>query len=396
MRILTINSGSSSIKVGLYEMGETERLVLSGSLQRIGLAAGIFQISDINNMILFDKHTDLPDHEKALKMLFDWLEEYETSKKLDAVCHRIVHGGDKYNSPQRITPALLSELRLIIDLAPDHLPHEIKGIQAITHFYPDLIQLACFDTAFHQNMPHLAKIVAIPRHYQHSGLIRYGFHGLSYEYILQELCKEAGDDAADGRLIIAHLGNGASMAAVWHGKSMDTTMGFTPAGGLVMSTRSGDLDPGVLIYLLEEKGLHPAALNELINHQAGLLGVSGISSDMRDLLDKENSEMHAREAVDLFCYQASKHLGALTAVLGGLDTLIFTAGIGENSPIVRQRICQNLAFLGVLVDDKQNNSNAPIISPAGAPVTVRVMKTDEDLMMARHTYNVLQRKQIYT
>ncbi|HZD57734.1 MAG TPA: acetate kinase, partial [Anaerolineales bacterium] len=192
------------------------------------------------------------------------------------------------------------------------------------------------------------------------------------------------------RVIIAHLGNGASMAAVRHGKSVDTTMGFTPAGGLVMSTRSGDLDPGVLVYLLEEKGLRPSGLNDLVNRQAGLLGVSGISSDMRDLLDKEKDEAHARQAVDLFCYQASKHLGALAAVLGGLDTLIFTAGIGENSPAVRQRICQNMAFLGLHLDAQRNDANAAVISREDAPVIVRVMRTDEDLMIARHTYQLIR------
>jgi acetate kinase len=390
MRILTINSGSSSIKLGLYNMGKREQLLLSGSLQRIGLPAGIFQIIDANKETILEKHIELPDHETSLKVLFDWLQQYAPETNLDAVSHRVVHGGEKYSTPHCITPAIVSELKKIIHLAPDHLPHELKAIQATSYFYPDMIQVACFDTAFHRNMPNLAKVIALPRHYQHSGMIRYGFHGLSYEYIIQELRKEAGDKIADGRVIIAHLGNGASMAAVRHGRSVDTTMGFTPAGGLVMSTRSGDLDPGVLIYLLEERGLHPSALNELINHQAGLLGVSGISSDMRDLLDKEQSEIHARQAVDLFCYQASKHLGALAVVLGGIDTLIFTAGIGENSPIVRQRICQNLAFLGIHINPQLNNANVPIISSERAPVTVRVMKTDEDLMMARHTYTLIK------
>jgi acetate kinase len=390
MRILTINSGSSSIKVGLYEMGETEHLVLSGSLQRIGLKAGSFHIDDSDKKTILDKRIELPDHEIALKILFDWLQRHAPGKNLDAVSHRVVHGGEKYSTPHLITPAVLSELKKIIHLAPDHLPHEIKAIQATSHYFPNLIQVACFDTAFHRQMPQLAKMLALPRHYQHSGVIRYGFHGLSYEYILQELRKEAGDEVADGRIIIAHLGNGASMAAISNGKSVDTTMGFTPAGGLVMSNRSGDMDPGVLVYLLEEKSLNPSALNELINHQAGLLGVSGISSDMRDLLDKENSELHARQAVDLFCYQASKHLGALAAVLGGVETLIFTAGIGENAPIIRQRICRNLAFLGIHIDPQLNDTNAAIISPKQASVAVRVMKTDEDLMMARHTYALIK------
>jgi acetate kinase len=388
MRILTINSGSSSVKFGLYDMGESEKQVMSGSMERIGLRAGLFRVDDSHGSSLIDEHTDLPDHEAALKRLFDWLQNDAIGQSLDAVGHRVVHGGAHYNQPQQITSALLAELRKLVQLAPDHLPHEIKAIQAVIRAYPDLTQVACFDTAFHRHMPKLAQIIALPRHYQHEGLVRYGFHGLSYEYILQELRKEAGGEA-DGRVIIAHLGNGASMAAVLNGKGVDTTMGFTPAGGLVMSTRSGDLDPGILIYLLEETSLGPSGLNHLINRQSGLLGVSGIGSDMKDLLDKEEDEPHARQAVDLFCYQASKHLGALAAVLGGLDTLIFTAGIGENSPAVRQRICQNLSFLGIHLDAGRNATNEAVISSEGSLVTVRVMRTDEDLMIARHTCNLV-------
>jgi acetate kinase len=392
MRILTINSGSSSIKLSLYEMGPAERLLVSGNLERIGLRAGLFQVSDTHGKTIIDEHTDLPDHEAALKRLFDWLEQHEPGKNLDAVGHRVVHGGPKYNQPHRVTPALIADLKEMVPLAPDHLPHEIKAIRATSRSYPELVQVVCFDTAFHHHMPKLAQMVALPRHYQHAGMRRYGFHGLSYEYILQELRKEAGDDVADGRVIIAHLGNGASMAAVLDGISVDTTMGFTPAGGLVMSTRSGDLDPGVLVYLLEEKGLRPSGLNDLINQQSGLLGVSGISSDMRDLLNQEQNEPHAREAVDLFCYQASKNLGALAAVLGGVDSLIFTAGIGENSPVVRQRICQNLSFLGIQLDEERNTANAAIISPENSRVRVRVMKTNEDLMIARHTCKLIDEK----
>ena len=390
MRVLTINSGSSSVKFGLFEIERTEKLLLSGELERIGLRAGMFQIHNATGETLVDQHKDLPDHDAALKRLFTWLEQHEPDQSLDAVGHRVVHGGPKYNQPHRVTPALLAELKELVPLAPDHLPHEINAIRATSQAYPDLTQVVCFDTAFHRHMPRLAQIVALPRHYQHSGLIRYGFHGLSYEYIMQELRKLAGDETADGRVIIAHLGNGASMAAVRQGQGVDTTMGFTPVGGLVMSTRSGDLDPGILIYLLEEKGLQPSGLSDLLNQQSGLLGVSGISSDMRDLLSKEKSEAHAREAVDLFCYQASKYLGALSAVLGGLDTLIFTAGIGENSPVVRQRICQNLSYLGIQLDEGRNHANAPVISAENARVSVRVMKTNEDLMIARHTANLIR------
>jgi acetate kinase len=392
MHILTINSGSSSVKVALYEMGEGEKLVLAGSMERIGQRAGVFRMQDSSGKSLIDEHTDLPNHQTALSRLFDWLEEHEPERNLDAVGHRVVHGGPNYNRPHEITPTLLDELRQLVFLAPDHLPQEIKAIQAISRTYPGLPQVACFDTAFHRHMPKLAQIYALPRHYQHEGVVRFGFHGLSYEYILQELREQAGDEVANGRVVIAHLGNGASMAAVRQGKGVDTTMGFTPAGGLVMSTRTGDLDPGVLVYLLEEKGLPASGLNDLLNQRAGLLGVSGISANMKDLLDKEESEPHAREAVDLFCYIASKHLGALVAVLGGLETLIFTAGIGENAPTVRQRICQNMSFLGLHIDEQRNAENAAVISPENNAVTVRVMKTDEDLMIARHTHALIRDK----
>jgi acetate kinase len=223
-------------------------------------------------------------------------------------------------------------------------------------------------------------------------VVRYGFHGLSYEYILQELQKEVGEYAANGRVLIAHLGNGASMAAIRNGRSVDTTMSFTPASGLVMSTRSGDLDPGVLIYLLQAEGLNPSELNDLINHQSGLLGISGTSSNMESLLKREKSETSAREAVELFCYRASKHVGALTAALGGIDILIFTGGIGENAPSIRQRICQNLSFLGIHLDERRNAANAAVISGVNHSVTVRVMRTNEDLMIARHTYALIQER----
>lgn len=389
-RILTINSGSSSIKIALYEIGEVEDLILSGSIDRIGMTDSSFHIQQPNGETLIREQNKLPDHHAAFNRLFDWLEKHEPEKSLDAIGHRIVHGGPTYSRPVLITPALIEDLEDLVHLAPDHLPHEIRAIQSASHSYPKITQVACFDTAFHRNMPDLAQIIALPRKYQQEGIIRYGFHGLSYEYILQELAKEAGKEAANRRIIVAHLGNGASMVAVWRGRSMDTTMGFTPASGLVMSTRAGDLDPGVLIYLLENKGFTSSELNELVNQQAGLLGVSGISSDMKELLDKEGNEQHAREAVDLFCYQASKHIGSLASVLGGLDTLIFTGGIGENSARIRQRICQNMSYLGVFLDPQRNQENLPIISRENSPVTVRKMKTDEDLMIARHTYSLIR------
>jgi acetate kinase len=393
LRILTLNSGSSSLKFALYDLGQAETLVASGSIERIGLKAGRFRVSDASSGTSVDQPQDLPDHDAALKILFKWLADYAPGQDLDAAGHRIVHGGPNYNRPQVITPDLLATLHEIIALAPDHLPHEIKAIQAVSRTLPRLKQIACFDTAFHRHMPRVAQLYALPRHFWHEGILRYGFHGLSYEYIMQELRKEDGAQVADGRVIIAHLGNGASMAAVWRGRSVDTTMGFTPASGLVMGTRSGDLDPGVLLYLLEERGMRPSTLSDLVNEHAGLLGISGLSSDMKDLLSQAAENAHAAEAVALFCYQAKRFLGSLIAVLGGLDTLVFTGGIGENAPAIRQRICQGMEFLGIYLDPDRNDANAPVISRVEGPVAVRVMKTNEELMIARHTGTLVREVQ---
>jgi acetate kinase len=387
--ILTINSGSSSIKFSLYVLGETEDLVLKGDLDRIGVGHGVFQARDNQGRQLAAQELELPDHDAALKTLFAWLEGHAAGQNLHGVGHRLVHGGAAHVQPQRVSPALLKDLKLLIPLAPDHLPHEIKALEGVRRHFPDLVQVACFDTAFHRRMPEVAQRYALPGSFTREGLQRYGFHGLSYEYITQELAREAGSPEAPGKLIIAHLGNGASLAAIEGGRSLDTTMGLTPAGGLVMSTRSGDLDPGVILYLLQEKKMTPAAVNHLINHQAGLLGVSGLSPDMQDLLAQEETQAAAALAVELFCYQARKFVGALAAVLGGLDTLVFTGGIGENSAVIRTRICAPLKFLGLRLDPDLNRQNDPVISEKDSPVTVRVIKTNEELMLARHTRDLL-------
>jgi acetate kinase len=390
--ILTINSGSSSVKLALYHVGPSEMLVLSGKIDRIGLAGSHFEINDAGGKVLTKRELSLPDHETALKVLLEWLHDHIRRQGLDAVGHRVVHGGVEYIYPHMITLELLASLKKLIPLAPGHLPQELRIIEAVRQLYPALKQVACFDTAFHRQMPEVAQTYALPGEMQDKGVIRYGFHGLSCEYLIQELRRQAGPEAADGRVLIAHLGNGASMTAVRHGKSMDTTMGFTPAGGLVMSTRSGDLDPGVLVYLLEEVGVQVSALNDMVNRKSGLLGVSGISSDMKDILDKEKDDPHAAAAVNLFCYQAKKFLSALAAALGGLDTLIFTAGVGENSPAIRWRICEGMEFLGIHLDSGRNANNAPVISSGDSPCTVRVMRTDEDLMIARQTNDLILKK----
>ncbi len=391
-RILTINSGSSSIKFSLYQMGQSESLILSGMIERIGLKPTVLKIKNAQGETNLEDNLNLRDHDAAFKALFHWLRKNSPVEKIDAAGHRIVHGGIEYSRPQGITPGLMETLNELVPLAPDHLPNEITGIMAINKSYPGLTQVACFDTAFHRQLPLRAKMYPLPRTLFQEGIMRYGFHGLSYEYIMQELMTVAGEKIARGRIIIAHLGSGASMVAVKDGKSMDTTMGFTPTGGLMMGTRSGDLDPGILIYLLNEKGLSPSSLNEMLNVYSGLLGVSGRGSDMKFLLDNETKSSDIAEAIYLFCYQAKKFLAALCAALGGLDTLIFTGGIGENSPVIRKRICDDMTFLNIYLDPIKNESNKPIISSDGVPTTIRVMKTNEELMIARHTNNIVINK----
>jgi acetate kinase len=380
--ILTINSGSSSLKFSLYNMGRSEALMLSGEFDRIGLAHGVFHAEG------HKQDVDLPDHDAALRTLLEWLRSHGPRVELDAVGHRLVYGGRDYDKPQLITPKLTEALKKLVSFAPEHLPHELKAIQAVDRAHPGLPQVACFDTAFHWQSPKIAKLYPLPRHFWDEGLIRYGFHGLSYAYILRELARQDGA-AANGRLIVAHLGNGASMAAIRNSRPVDTTMGMTPCGGLMMGTRSGDLDPGAVLYLVK-KGSTLSAARDVLNEQAGLLGVSGISSDMQELLGKEADDPRAAEAIALFCYQARKFLGALAAVLSGLDTLVFTAGIGENAPSIRSRICEGMEFLGIRLDPALNRANAAVISAEGSLVRVRVMKTDEAIMIARSTDDLIR------
>ena len=390
MHILTVNSGSSSIKVALYRMDQEETRLFSGSLEGIGSGDGRFQVHDQAGKRLFDRQTSLPDHRAVLNSLFTWLDKAHPYQSLDAVGHRLVHGGAEFIQPHLASPDILARLETLVPLAPDHLPHEIKAIQVVNQDFPTVKQVACFDTAFHRSLPRQARLFALPWNFEQEGIRRYGFHGLSCEYILQELEKEAGTRAARGRVIIAHLGGGASMTAVHNGQSIDTTMGLTPLGGLVMGTRCGDLDPGVLLHLMRVHKQPVDALDHLLNQQSGLLGVSGISSEMQELLSLLAQEPRAAVAINLFSYQAKKYLGALAAALGGLDTLIFTGGIGENATAVRQRICQDMAFLGIYLDLARNQAHAPIISSEDSPVTVRVMKTDEERMIARHTFELLK------
>jgi acetate kinase len=378
--ILCINVGSSSCKFALYSVsGDAESIVAEGAADRIGSSGGKIKIHDANGRSLAESDRELARPQVAVDALFD---EFERLKlpRLDAVGHRIVHGGAHHVAPELVTLALLGDLKNLIPFAPLHMPGGIEGIEAVAARHPKLPQVACFDTAFHRGMPERAERFPLPRELWDAGIRRYGFHGISYEYIMQAL----GADVPP-RLVIAHLGNGASMAAVLNGRPLDTTMGFTPAGGFMMGTRPGDLDPGVILYLLEQKGYDAKRLAELVNLKSGLLGVSGLSSDVKTLLDARATNGDAAMAIEMFCYQIRKSVGALVAALGGLELLIFTGGIGEHAAAIRAEVCDGLEYLGVAIDSRRNAANEDTISTVESRCRVRVIPTNENLMVARHT-----------
>jgi acetate kinase len=388
-RVLTINGGSSSVKFALFEVGAVLRQILGGELERMGLSEATLRVTGSNPEDNFSRPVTAADHTAAVGALMEWIEEHSGRDVLAAVGHRVVHGGPKYSKPQQVTAEMVEELHRLSPFDPEHLPLEIELIEAFRQRHPGLPQVACFDTAFHRTMPRVATLLPIPRRYEAQGVRRYGFHGLSYEFLMEELAHFADPAVTKGRVILAHLGNGASLAAVRDGKSIDTSMGFTPTAGLVMSSRSGDLDPGLVSYLARTEQMSAAQFQKMVNHESGLLGVSESSSDMRDLLERETQDVRAGEAVALFCYQAKKWIGAFAAALGGLDTLVFAGGIGENAPPVRERICDGLGFLGIELDQQRNAKNAPLISPDTGPVKVRVIRTDEELMIARSVAHLL-------
>ncbi len=385
-----MNGGSSSIRFAFYEARAPMRRVLDGKMERIGLPGAHLAFSDCVSGRAGRLNVPPGGRASAAGFLLDWIEEQPVFAAVGAIGHRIVHGM-AHAEPARVTPGLLRQLRRTAPFDPEHLPREIELIEAFRRRHPGIRQVACFDTAFHRNMPRVARILPIPRRFESKGVVRYGFHGLSYEFLMEELARTAGASAARGRVILAHLGNGASLAAVRAGRGIDTSMGFTPAAGLVMSTRSGDLDPGVPGFLARVEGMSAEGFRRMVNEESGLLGVSGTSTDMRDLLAREKRDPRAAEAVGLFCYQAKKWIGAYAAALGGLDTLVFAGGIGENSPAVRERICDGLGFLGIGIDARRNAANAPVISRRGAAATVRVIRTDEELMIARSVMRILGR-----
>jgi len=385
--VLTINGGSSSIRFAFFETAPALRPRLSGKIDRLGLRGANLTVTRPGGRASSDRPRPMTGRGAPAVALLDWLEAQPEFAGVRAVGHRVVHGL-RHTAPARVTARLLAELRRLTPYDPDHLPQEIALMEEFRRRHPRLPQVACFDTAFHRAMPRLAKLLPIPRRYAARGIERYGFHGLSYAYLLEELSR-LDPAAAAGRVILAHLGSGASLAAVRGGHGVDTSMGFTPASGLMMATRSGDLDPGLLVFLARNDRMTPAQFDRLVNHESGLLGVSGTSSDVRELLAREARDPRAADALALFCYQAKKWIGAYAAVLGGLDTLVFAGGIGENAPAIRARICAGLGFLGLAVDGRRNGRNAPVISAPTSRVTVRVIHTDEESMIARATGRVV-------
>jgi acetate kinase len=385
--LLTMNGGSSSIRFAIFAPDRPPKPLLQGKMERIG--------SDDANLWIDHGAERAPTRIKAeikstaVGFLLDWLELQPLFNSIGGVGHRVVHGM-RHTDPERVTAQLLDELKSIIPFDPEHLPREIELIEALRHRHPKLPQVVCFDTAFHRSMPLVATQLPIPRRYAAKGVQRYGFHGLSYTFLLQEL-RRLGDPAATrGRVILAHLGSGASLAAVRDGQCIDTSMGFTPAAGLVMGTRSGDLDPGLMSYLAVTEAMSAVQFRTMVNHESGLLGVSETSADVRDLLARENSDPRAAEALALFCYQAKKWIGAFAAALGGVDTLVFAGGIGENAAPVRKRICDGLEYLGIDIDEDANTRNARRISTeSGSQVAVRVIRTNEESVIAASSIRLL-------
>jgi acetate kinase len=388
--ILCVNGGSSSIKFALFvQEGDAElKALLRGKVDRIGLDGAKLTFNDVISGEEGEAPVDGHGMKAAADYLLDWLKGRTGSAKFSVVGHRVVHGGSR-RQPALIDGALLAELDRISGYDPDHLPGEIGLIRLFGDRDPQLRQVACFDTAFHATLPRVARLMPLPRKYEAAGLQRYGFHGLSYAYIAEELIRVAGPEIAGGRVVMAHLGNGASLAAMKGGESVDTTMGFTPTGGIIMGTRSGDLDPGVIWWLLQQEGLGAQELSELVNHRSGLLGVSGISSDMQDLLSREGGDEAAADAVGMFGYQVKKSIGAYAAVLGGVDALVFTGGIGEHSPVIRSRVCAGMEWLGIALDERANEVNELLISRADSAVNVYVIPTDEEKMIARQSLKLL-------
>lgn len=374
--VLTLNGGSSTIKFALFVPADPPTRTLAGTVGRIGRPDATLSVRGEADVPF--AAADLP---AAADALLDWLDARVGLGNVAAVGHRVVHGGPHYAEPQLVSSDLLAELHRLVPLDPAHLPGEVALVEAVQRRRPDLPQVACFDTAFHHHLPRVAKLLPIPRRYEAQGVRRYGFHGLSFTYLMQELAR-LDPAAARGRVVLAHLGSGASLAAVRDGRCVDTTMGFTPTGGLVMGTRTGDLDPGLFVYLMRQEGLTADGVDALVNQRSGLLGISETTADMRDLLACRDTDERAADAVAAFCYSVRKGIGAFAAALGGLDALVFAGGIGERAPAVRAEACADLECLGVALDAERNAANAAVISADGGRATVRVIPTDEEAVIA--------------
>jgi len=391
-RILTINGGSSTIKFAVFTSHSEPQRTLKGQIDRVGESRPMLTATDTVKQQQHRLPIRAMDHGQAADSLIRWLGEWDGNQPFAAIGHRVVHGGVSLDTHQLVTPELIRELRRNESLDLAHLPREIALVEAFQSRFAGVPQVACFDTAFHRDLPRLAKLLPIPRRYTDAGVRRLGFHGLSYMYLMKELRRIAGA-AAEGRVILAHLGSGASMAAVHHGQPVDTSMAFTPTGGLVMGTRPGDLDPGLVLYMMRTEKLTPEQMEEFVSYQCGLTGVSDCTSDMRELVERRVSDANAADAVNLFCYQAKKWIGAYAAILGGIETLVFSGGIGEHSPESRAGICEGLEFLGIHLDPARNTNSAEVISTTESRVTVRVIPTDEELMMANIVFALTERKE---
>jgi len=388
--ILTVNSGSSSIKLVLFS-AETLKRILEISVANIGQRNAMITLETTPNQ----KHTQdiqADNHEEAIVAMLDRIADQLSPDELLAIGHRIVHGGQKYDKPIAITAGVVENLKHIAPFDPEHMKTAIGLINTFRHRFPQTTQVACFDTAFYKNMPPVARLLPLPRKFEALGLRRYGFHGLSYEYLLQRFRERAGGTAMNGRVILAHLGSGASLTAVKNGKPLDTTMSFTPASGVPMSTRAGDLDPGIVAFLHERTGMTIEEFNHMVHFESGLLGISGTSADMELLIRESTHSQHAADAVNLFCYQIRKTIGSFAAVLGGLDSLIFAGGMGENAPIIRENVCEGLEYLGIKLDAQRNMNHEFLISGDDSTVGVHVIHTDEAAVIAERTRQIIERE----
>lgn len=378
----------------MVEFEKKLRPAITGKIEGIGSEKVFFIITDEGSYKNISKMIGNIDFKAATEILIDWLKEVINDKRIIAIGHRVVFGGHKYSHPQQITPDMLNELRRSSAIDPDHLPEQILLIDAISNLFPQHPQIACFDNFFHRSMPELFQRLPIPRHYFNQGIRRYGFHGLSCEYLMGALTEWDGKYVANSRVILAHLGNGSSITAVHEGKCVDTSMSLTPCSGLPMSSRSGDLDPGVIFYLAQHEGMNPEQIYKMMNHESGLKAISGTSGNLRDLIKLEQANKYASDAVNFFCYNARKWISSMAAAMGGINTLVFSGGVGQNIPEVRARICEQLGFLGISLDTEKNGANDHIISASNSDVLVRVIQTNEELVIAQHTYDVLSEKKV--